>query len=251
DEVLGEGEPAGEILQVAGRGHHHGVADAVVDQRHRHLLRDHLVAQLDAGGDVQAGTALDADRLQGNLLVRAAQQHVGADARTDRGARGRAAVVARQGALGDRAWSEHQPDDLRFLGEAEIDAVLVDGADIALTHPVGPHEQAVEILGGTEHEAHAAGDPALQRADVDPGLAGLGQSGGRQDRNGNAQDRRNKTAHSSLLLPEIWRLDSTIPRRGTSRRILHYRWGRRQAMSRAGWQAGTGGWRANHAIWRA
>ena len=38
DDALGEREAAGEILEVAGRGHHHGVTDAVVDQRDRHLL---------------------------------------------------------------------------------------------------------------------------------------------------------------------------------------------------------------------
>ena len=49
DDALGEREAAGEILEVAGRGHHHGVADAVVDQRHRHFLGDDLVARLAAG----------------------------------------------------------------------------------------------------------------------------------------------------------------------------------------------------------
>ncbi len=49
DDVLGQGEAAGEILDVAGRGHHHGMADAVVDQRHRDFLGDDLVARLAAG----------------------------------------------------------------------------------------------------------------------------------------------------------------------------------------------------------
>ena len=49
DDVLGQGEAAGEVLDVAGRGHHHGMADAVVDQRHRDLLGDDLVARLGAG----------------------------------------------------------------------------------------------------------------------------------------------------------------------------------------------------------
>jgi hypothetical protein len=44
DEMLGQREAAGEVFEVAGRGHHHGMTDAVVDQRHRHLFGDHLVA---------------------------------------------------------------------------------------------------------------------------------------------------------------------------------------------------------------
>ena len=50
DDALGEREAAGEILEVAGRGHHHGMADAVIDQRHRHLLGDDLVTHLGPGG---------------------------------------------------------------------------------------------------------------------------------------------------------------------------------------------------------
>ena len=49
DDVLGQREAAGEILEIAGRGHHHGMADAVIDQRHRDFLGDDLVARLGAG----------------------------------------------------------------------------------------------------------------------------------------------------------------------------------------------------------
>src|SRR5258706_12921124 len=51
---------------------------------------------LDAGRDVEPGLALDVERLQGNALVGAADQHAGADAAHDRRAAGHAAVAARQ-----------------------------------------------------------------------------------------------------------------------------------------------------------
>jgi hypothetical protein len=39
DDALGQAEADSEVLQVRGRGHHHGMRGAVVDQRHRHLIR--------------------------------------------------------------------------------------------------------------------------------------------------------------------------------------------------------------------
>ena len=39
DDALGQAEADGEVLEVGGARHHHGVGAAVVDQRDRHLLR--------------------------------------------------------------------------------------------------------------------------------------------------------------------------------------------------------------------
>src|SRR5882757_7700857 len=89
-----------------------------------HLLELDLA---DAGGDVQADAALDADRLQGDLAAAAAHQDIGAGAHADGGrcrrpdkrARGRAGPVV--------PWCETQPDVLGFLVEAKMDAVFVGG----------------------------------------------------------------------------------------------------------------------------
>jgi hypothetical protein len=45
-DAFGEREAAGEVLEIARCGHHHRVADAVVDQRHRHFLRDDFIQRL-------------------------------------------------------------------------------------------------------------------------------------------------------------------------------------------------------------
>src|SRR5580704_19073820 len=65
---------------------------------------------------VQADAALDADRLQGDLLAAAADQYIGARAHPDGGRRRRAAVGARESARRDIARCEYQPHHLGFLG---------------------------------------------------------------------------------------------------------------------------------------
>jgi hypothetical protein len=42
DQALAERKAQREVLQVAGRGHHHGEGGAVVAQRHRHFLGHHV-----------------------------------------------------------------------------------------------------------------------------------------------------------------------------------------------------------------
>ena len=107
----------------------------------------------DARRDVHARAAFDADRLEGDLAAAAADQDIGANTDADRGLRRRAAIGTRQGALGDTARREDQPDNLRILGEADVDAIAVDRAGIALADAVGASKQAVEVLRRAEDEA--------------------------------------------------------------------------------------------------
>src|SRR5690349_3463219 len=95
----------------------------------------------DAGGDVEADAALDADRLQGDLLVRTADQHVRTQADAERGTRGHAAVISGESARADRTWREDEPDDASFLGETDIHAVPVDRPRVALGRTVRPDHQ--------------------------------------------------------------------------------------------------------------
>ena len=120
---------------------------------------------------VQTDAALDADRLQGDLLAAAADEHIGARAHPDGGRRRSAAVGARDSARRDIARCEHQPHQLGFLGEADVDAEFLDRAAVLLGGTVGAGEQAAQILRRTEDEADAPGDIAGERPDVGAGLS--------------------------------------------------------------------------------
>src|SRR5262245_51036976 len=97
----------------------------------------------DAGRDVQADPASDAERLQSHLLRAAAEQHIGAETEADRRLSGDAAVMAGKRTLADLARREHRPDDPALGREADIDAVFVDLAVIALGLAIGVLEDAV------------------------------------------------------------------------------------------------------------
>src|SRR5262245_55701372 len=96
----------------------------------------------DTGGHVQARAALDADRLQGHLLVAAAEEHVRANPDANRSGRRGAAIRAGESARCDAAWCEHQPDHLGFLREADIDTEFLDGTGVAFGLSVRSGEQA-------------------------------------------------------------------------------------------------------------
>lgn len=42
DDALAQGKAAREIAEIGRACHHHGVRDAVIDQRHRHFLDQHV-----------------------------------------------------------------------------------------------------------------------------------------------------------------------------------------------------------------
>src|SRR6516162_2941796 len=98
-----------------------------------------LIAQADrsdAGRDVEPGIAFDADRLQRDRAVGAADQHIGAGPDADSGAAGGADIIAveRTGAqISGRR--EYRPNQHAALRIADIDAELVDRAGIELGTP--------------------------------------------------------------------------------------------------------------------
>src|SRR6202022_3316856 len=128
-----------------------------------------LVAQTDrsdAGSDVQPGIAFDADRLQRDRAVGAANQHIGSGTHPHGGAAGGADIIAveRTGSqIGGRG--EHRPHQNAALGIADIDAELVDGAGIVFRTSRPGRQGAAEALRRAEHEAPAAGDISGQRSD--------------------------------------------------------------------------------------
>src|SRR5436305_3788601 len=93
-----------------------------------------LIAQADRsypGCHVEAGVAFDADWLQRDRPVGAADQHIGAGSDPDRGAPGRADVIARQGSRRETAARrEHSPYQHAALRIADVDAEFVDRAGI-------------------------------------------------------------------------------------------------------------------------
>src|ERR1700727_3540109 len=88
---------------------------------------------LQSGRDVEAALALHAQRLQRDRIVGTADQHIAADADADRRAALRAGVIARQIARPEpRDRRPDAPGQRGFLGDAEIDADLANGRDIAI-----------------------------------------------------------------------------------------------------------------------
>ena len=88
----------------------------------------------DAGGDVEADLALDAERLEGEGAVGAADQDVGAEAETDRGFRRDAAVGA--GERADREALDARRSTAQTItvraGDADVEAELADAAGVVL-----------------------------------------------------------------------------------------------------------------------
>src|SRR6516165_11703264 len=104
-----------------------------------------LIAQADrsdAGRDVEPGIAFDADRLQRDCAVGAADEHIGAGPDADSGAAG-----------GSNRTISHAA-----LCIADIDAELVDRAGIELGTPRCRRKGAAERLRRAEDKAPAAGD---------------------------------------------------------------------------------------------
>src|ERR1700733_4778482 len=109
-----------------------------------------------SGGDVQANLALQAQRLQRDRIVGTADQHVAAGADADRGAALRAGIIAGEIA-GSQApdGGKHAPGKRRFLGDAEIDADLADGRDVAIFRHALDTQHATEIGYRTDDETDA------------------------------------------------------------------------------------------------
>src|SRR5882757_3287831 len=144
------------------------LADGALSVTSYGSLRRRLEADgADAGRDVQALVAFDAQRLQRDRLVETADQDVGAEADANRGARRGTGIVALKGArayVGRRR--EHAPYQHAALGVADVDAELGDRADVMLAPVAVRAEVAMEIFGRAEDKAPAAGDITGQRADL-------------------------------------------------------------------------------------
>src|ERR1700722_5160735 len=124
---------------------------------------------LQTGRDIEADLALQAQRLQRDRIVRAADQHIAACPDADRSTALRAGVVARKVAgpePGDRR--PHAPRQRRFLGDADINAYLADGRHVAVLRHALDAQHATEISNRADDEADAGAAAAFEHANLHP-----------------------------------------------------------------------------------
>src|SRR5271165_4150432 len=123
-----------------------------------HGLR--MIRQADrrkSGSDVEPGISLDAERLQHNGAVRAADERIDADADPDRSAGGASDIIAGQRAWGHaRLRREYGPHDHAILGVTDIGAEFRDLARILFGNPVHAGHRAIKRTRRPENETPAA-----------------------------------------------------------------------------------------------
>jgi hypothetical protein len=134
------------------------------------VMHDLARAQLEtdeAARCVEAGLALNAERLERDRVVRPADQQIAAAADADLGVAADATVVAGQVATADAAGrGVHGPREVGALGDADIKAETGDGRDVRLrtTAPAGEH--AIELRGRSNHHADVLAAVAFEKADL-------------------------------------------------------------------------------------
>ena len=139
----------------------------------------------DAGGDVEAGLALHAERLQRVGILRTTDQEVAAAADADGRIGADAAIAAGEFAAAEpRVRRIDGPGKLGLRGHAEIEADAADGGDVRL----GPAAFALE-------HAFKLGDRADDEADILSALALQDAGANRRHRVG-AGDRRQQRERS-------------------------------------------------------
>src|ERR1700687_458588 len=119
------------------------------------------------GRNAEADLALHAERLQCDRIVRSADQHVAAGSDPDRRAALRTGIIAGEIARAEpRHRCKHPPGERRFLGDAEIEADLADGRNVAvLRHALGA-QHAAEVGHGAHDEGDACSAATFDDADL-------------------------------------------------------------------------------------
>src|SRR5712672_4813157 len=119
------------------------------------------------GCDTKADLPLDAERLQSDRIGRAAHQNIAAEADADRRAALCAGIIAREIAGPEpRDRRIHAPGQRRFLRDAEIEANLADGRDIAVLRHALDAQHATEIGHRADDKADACTAAAFEHADL-------------------------------------------------------------------------------------
>src|ERR1700722_3377152 len=153
-----------------------------------------------SGGDVQTNLALQAQRLQRDRIIGAADQHVAAGADADRGATLRASIIAGEIA-GSQApdGGKHAPGKRGFLGDAEIDADLADGRDVTVFRHAVDAQHAAEIGDRADDEADAGPAAAFEHTNLDAfRLLGARAREGRNQHGGRNAGKGDQTTHGEI-----------------------------------------------------
>ena len=133
-----------------------------------------LIAQTDRPNprrDVETGVAFDADRLQRDRTIGAADQYIGAGPDADGGApRGTDIITVQRTGPEVGGRREHRPNQHAALRIADIDTEFVDSAGIKLGTPRCRSKGATQRFRRAEDKTPAAGDVAGQRADTHAAL---------------------------------------------------------------------------------
>src|SRR5579863_3096206 len=129
----------------------------------------------EARRDAQADLSLQAERLKRDRIVGTADQDVAASPDANRRASLCAGIIAGEVAGPEISRRrEYTPGERCFLCDAEIDADLADGSDVAVFRPAVDAEHAAEIGDRTHDEADARAAAAFEHADLNQrGLLGL------------------------------------------------------------------------------
>src|ERR1700733_6670098 len=152
-----------------------------------------------SGGDVQADLALQAQRLQRDRIVGAADQHVAAGADTDRSAALRAGIVAGEITGSQTPYRRKPaPGQRGFLGNAEIDADFTNGRDVTILRHAVDAQHAAEIGDRADDEADAGPAAAFEHADLDAFLS-VGASERRDQHGGGNAGKDDQTTHKENL----------------------------------------------------
>jgi len=142
------------------------------------------VAQVELDGadrDIETGLSLQAQRLQGKRIGRAAHQRIGIAADADSRARRDAAIGAGEIARADQVGRrENGPAEHGSFREADVETGAMDDAVVAISGAVVGLERARQLLGGTDDEAGRRGAAAFEHAGLDSGLRSGGPGRGGQ-----------------------------------------------------------------------
>src|ERR1700687_6144205 len=119
------------------------------------------------GRNAEADLALHAERLRCDRIVRSADQHVAAGSDPDRRAALRTGIITGEIARPEpRHRCKNAPCERRFLGDAEIEADLADGRDVAVLWQALGAQHAAEVGHGAHDEADARTAAAFEDADL-------------------------------------------------------------------------------------
>ena len=156
---------------------------AVVVPRSAHIGRTQVDVDNACDG-AEAGLTLQAQRLQRDRIVGAADQQVGADADTRRGVGAHTAeMTGKRTAANPMARRVHDPRETGFRGGAQIETEALDVRNVRLRRRTGvAAEHTLHFGGRADHVTDIGAAMAFENAGLN--LLGLSARDGRNQRHG-------------------------------------------------------------------